>query len=63
MLALAVQYGVVPAVGILPVECLIVSLVAPRCSKDLLLQQHTVQRRSSVNTALTSTRKYDSVIY
>ena len=31
-----VQHGVVPAVGIL--ECLVVPLVAPRFSKDLLLQ-------------------------
>ena len=35
------QKGVVPAAGIL--ENLIVPLVAPSCSKDLLLQQHNVQ--------------------
>ncbi len=48
MQVLAVQHIVVPAVGIL--ECLVVPLAAPRCSKDLKLQQH------HTNT-LTSTHK------
>ena len=54
MQVLVVQHGVVPAVGIL--ECLVVPLVAPRCSKKLLLQQHQVQRWSQIN-ALSSTHK------
>jgi hypothetical protein len=54
MQVLVVQHGVVPAVGIL--ECLVVPLVAPRCSKKLLLQQHQVQRWSQIN-ALSSTYK------
>ena len=53
MQVLAVQHGVFPAVGIL--ECLVVLLVAPRCSKDLLLQQHEVQRWSTVNNVVIST--------
>ena len=48
------QKGVVPAVGIL--KYLVGPLVAPSCSKDLLLQQHNVQRWSAVNT-LASTSK------
>ena len=50
------QKGVVPAVGIL--KYLVGPLVAPTgsCSKDLLLQQHNVQRSSTVNT-LASTSK------
>ena len=48
------QKGVVPAVGIL--KYLVGPLVAPSCSKDLLLQQHNVQRWSTVN-ALASTSK------
>ena len=43
-----IQHGVVSAVGIL--ECLVVPLAAPRCSKDLKRQQH------HTNT-LTSTHK------
>jgi hypothetical protein len=38
MQVLVVQHGVVPAVGIL--ECLVVSLVAPRYSKKLLLPEN-----------------------
>ena len=41
------QKGVVRAVGIL--DNLGVALVAPSCSKDLLLQQHNIQRWSAVN--------------
>jgi hypothetical protein len=61
------QKGVVPAVGILKYLVaslvahsqgpdMLVPLVAPICSKDLLIQQHNVQRWSAFN-ALASTSK------
>jgi hypothetical protein len=49
------QKGVVPAVGIL--ENLGVPLVAPSCSKYLLLQQHNVQGRGAVKVLAISSIK------
>ena len=46
-LQLQVEKGAVPAAGIL--EYLVVPLVAPSYSKDLLLQQHNVLRWNAVN--------------
>ncbi len=51
------QKGMVPAVGVLQYSN--VSLVAPICSKDLLLEQHNVQGWSPVMSLASTRQKYE----
>ena len=59
MQVLVVQHGVVPAVGIL--ECLVVPLVAPRCSKNCCFS-NIRSRDGAKSTLCQAHTKYDSVI-